>query len=101
MHLNIKILKSKGYTIEERPLHIDEVIEAYGKGQLKEVFGTGTAAVVSFVKKIAYQDTKMEFDTDQYVISKLAKSTIEGLRDLTIQDENDWVVPVRALESVT
>ncbi len=96
----ITILRSKGYTVEERPLHIDEIVEAYKEGKLKEVFGTGTAAVVSFVRKIAYQDIEMNFNVDDYNICKLAKSTIEGLRNLSIKDENDWVVPVRALEPV-
>lgn len=43
----IEILKDWGYKVSERRLSIDEVEEAAKNGQLKEMFGTGTAAVVS------------------------------------------------------
>src|SRR5687767_14496242 len=43
----LTVLQDQGYTVEERPLSIDEIIEAYKAGELKEVFGTGTAATIS------------------------------------------------------
>ncbi|MBK8481492.1 MAG: branched-chain amino acid aminotransferase [Proteobacteria bacterium] len=41
--------------VTERPLAIDEVVEAANAGRLREVFGTGTAAVVSPVGQFAYK----------------------------------------------
>src|SRR5438045_3195165 len=35
----IVLLKEMGYVIEERPISIDEITDAYKKGTLKEVFG--------------------------------------------------------------
>ncbi len=43
----IELLKTMGYTVEERKLSVDEVAEAYKNGKLDEAFGTGTAAVIS------------------------------------------------------
>src|ERR1700748_708489 len=40
----IPLLREKGMTVEERPISIDELEEAYKNGQLHEAFGTGTAA---------------------------------------------------------
>src|SRR5438876_459367 len=37
----ITLLKEMGFTIEERPLSIDDIIDAYKAGLLYEVFGTG------------------------------------------------------------
>lgn len=39
----IEICRSKGYTVTERKITIQEVAEAYDAGKLDEVFGTGTA----------------------------------------------------------
>ena len=42
--------------ISERKISIDEVFDAHEKGKLKEVFGSGTAAVISPVGEIRYGD---------------------------------------------
>ncbi len=44
---SIELLRKMGYTVNERKISIEEVIQAHKAGQLKEVFGTGTAAVIS------------------------------------------------------
>ena len=41
--------------VSERSLSIEEVIEAARNGDLKEAFGTGTAAVISPVGQITYK----------------------------------------------
>ena len=43
--------------MEERPVAIDEVIEASQSGSLQESFATGTAAVISPVGELLYGDT--------------------------------------------
>ncbi|HEY0059150.1 MAG TPA: branched-chain amino acid aminotransferase, partial [Flavisolibacter sp.] len=43
----LTLLAEAGFEIEERPISIDELIEAYNAGVLYEVFGTGTAATIS------------------------------------------------------
>jgi len=51
----IQLLKSWDIKVSERKLSIDEVVEASEDGTLKEVFGTGTAAVISPVGQITYK----------------------------------------------
>lgn len=51
----IKLAGSWGIAVEERPVTIDEVIETNTSGRLQEVFGTGTAAVISPVGELRYQ----------------------------------------------
>ena len=53
----IKLAGSWGLEVEERPIAIDEVIEANRTGRLREIFGTGTAAVISPVGELRYQET--------------------------------------------
>jgi branched-chain amino acid aminotransferase len=42
----ITILQEMGLSVEERMISIDEIMTAYNDGQLREVFGTGTAATI-------------------------------------------------------
>ncbi|UUZ82482.1 aminotransferase class IV [Paenibacillus sp. P26] len=43
----IRLLQHWSIPVEERLLSIDEIVEAQRNGDLKEAFGTGTAAVIS------------------------------------------------------
>lgn len=91
----MQILNKKGYAVEEKPLHIDEVLEAYRAGQLREVFGSGTAAVVAHVSKIQYQDTLMELPPlEERKIGAMVKAEIDGLRAGKIEDEFGWIEEV-------
>ncbi|MCL6478903.1 MAG: branched-chain amino acid aminotransferase [Peptococcaceae bacterium] len=45
-----------GLKVREEPISIDQVYEAYQKGILQEIFGTGTAAVISPVNQLKWND---------------------------------------------
>ena len=55
----INVCKHWGYEVEERKISVDELVAAAKDGSLEEVFGTGTAAVVSPVGKLRYKDDVM------------------------------------------
>ncbi|MFV0626453.1 MAG: branched-chain amino acid aminotransferase [Alphaproteobacteria bacterium] len=55
----LEIAKKWGYPTSERRLSIEEVCKAYDEGKLEEVFGSGTAAVISPVGELLYKDKKM------------------------------------------
>jgi branched-chain amino acid aminotransferase len=59
----IRIVKDWGLKVKEGLISIDEVAAAATSGRLKEAFGTGTAAVISPVGQITYEDS-------DYVIAK-------------------------------
>jgi branched-chain amino acid aminotransferase len=52
----IRLAKDWGLKVKERLISIDEVVASATSGQLKEAFGTGTAAVISPVGEITYED---------------------------------------------
>ncbi|HCS72965.1 MAG TPA: branched chain amino acid aminotransferase, partial [Clostridiales bacterium] len=58
----IKLVKEMGYTVEERKLSIQEVYDAHEAGELDEVFGTGTAAVISPVGVMNWNDNIIEIN---------------------------------------
>lgn len=90
----IQILEHKGYKVQQRLISIDELVEAHGKGELKEVFGSGTAAVVAKVSRIGYRDQVLELG-DNTAVGDLIKSTINGLRLGIEPDHWGWTVPAK------
>lgn len=50
----LHIARSWGMKVSERRISLDEVISALESGKLKEIFATGTAAVISPVGKLAH-----------------------------------------------
>ena len=90
----ITLLKEKGIEVEERLLSIDELIEAYKAGQLKEAFGTGTAATISPIKELKYKDFVMKFDVDTWKISPELKRTLDSIRNSKEPDTHGWMVKI-------
>ena len=52
----LELIRSWGIPVEERTVSVDEVVRTAESGEMEECFGTGTAAVVSPVKKLDYED---------------------------------------------
>ncbi|MBO9683008.1 MAG: branched-chain amino acid aminotransferase [Flavisolibacter sp.] len=90
----LTLLKEAGFTVEERPISIDEIIDAYKAGTLREVFGTGTAATISPLKELRYKDFIMSFDTDQWEISPMIKNWLTDIREGRREDKYGWMVKV-------
>src|SRR4029453_3347282 len=55
----LALLRSWGVRVAERPITIDEVVAAAEGGTLREVWATGTAAVISPVGELAYQGRRL------------------------------------------
>jgi len=51
----LRLARARGLGVEERQVSLDELAEAHRAGTLREVFGTGTAAVVSSVGELAWE----------------------------------------------
>jgi len=51
----LHLCRARGLRVEERPIALDELAAAHRAGTLREVFGTGTAAVVSAVGELAWE----------------------------------------------
>ena len=91
----IELLRSKGYTVNERRLSIDELVEAYKKGQLKEAFGTGTAAVISPIGELKYGDIVMPVNGGKIgETSQMLYDTLTGIQWGRIPDTMGWTQTV-------
>lgn len=90
----IQLMKELGLEVEERKLSIDEIVDAYKAGTLKEVFGTGTAATISKIKELCYRDLTMKFDTDNWKISAEIISRMNAIKANKAEDRYGWMVKV-------
>lgn len=88
----LTILQELGFAVEERPVSIDELTEAYKAGQLHEAFGTGTAATISMIKELCYRDTVMQFDTDNWKTAPAVKKILDAIRAGKREDRYGWMV---------
>ncbi len=90
----IKILKSKNIPIEETKINIYEIFELYKKGELLEVFGAGTAAIVANVDRLSLKGEVIQLDVSKYTISPMIMSTINKIRSGEYPDDFGWLKPV-------
>jgi len=86
----LKLFRAQGFKVTERQITIDEIVEAGNNGSLTEIFGSGTAAVIANVAKLKYKDSIIELKESNYKYSTIAKDTINGLRDKSIEDKFGW-----------
>ena len=92
----IEILRHEGYQVEERQVDIHEVEAAYDAGTLTEIFGTGTAAVISKAALLHYNGRDMVLDQDKYEVADVALNMINGIRSRRLEDPFGWVVPAKS-----
>ena len=90
----IILLRDMGYTVEERNLSIDEILTAHKAGKLEEVFGVGTAAVVSFICRLAEGDYVMDFDLTKSTVGPKLKKKLNDIRTGLEEDKHGWLVKI-------
>ncbi len=91
----LELLRSQGVAVEERRISLEELAEAAKSGALEEAWGCGTAAVVSPVGMLAYQDK-------EYVIgggkigptTQKLYDTLTGIQWGVLDDPFGWIVPL-------
>lgn len=87
----IQLLKKHKVKVQEKPLSINKVLKAYRKNELQEIFGTGTAAVVSNVENVVYRKKSIVLDCSRYRYAPMLKQYIDELRVGKREDEFGWI----------
>ncbi|PWM38921.1 MAG: branched-chain amino acid aminotransferase [Clostridiales bacterium] len=92
----IEMLRSWGMKVSERRISIDEVAEAYKNGQLKEAFGTGTAAVISPVGELKHGDLVMTINGGKIgPVSQRLYDALTAIQWGRAEDPFGWRVKVK------
>ncbi|MGB3212128.1 MAG: branched-chain amino acid aminotransferase [Desulforhopalus sp.] len=91
----LRLASSWGVDVSERPISIDEIFEANENGRLQEVFGTGTAAVISPVGEFYYKDKSYVINNSE--TGELSTRLFHELQAIQSGHQDDpfkWVVRV-------
>jgi len=89
------LLREKGITVEERPISIDEIEEAYKNGKLTEAFGTGTAASIAPIGKLTFHTDEMALrPVEEWEIVNWVKTTLDDIRYGRVADTHNWILHV-------
>ncbi len=91
----IELAKSWGLKVSERRIAIKEVADAYDAGKLDEVFGTGTAAVISPVGVLKWGDKVMTINDNKIgPVSQRIYDTMTGMQYGKLEDKFGWIYKV-------
>jgi branched-chain amino acid aminotransferase len=89
------LAKMWGIKVSERKIGISEVIDVHASGKLDEIFGSGTAAVISPVGEIKYGDTVITVSDGK--VGAMAKKFYKELTDIQYgktKDHAGWIEPI-------
>jgi branched-chain amino acid aminotransferase len=88
----ITLAREWGFEVTERDIEFDEVLEAHQHGRLREIFGSGTAAVISPVGELARPNQRIVINDFQ--VGELAGrlyDTITGIQTGRLPDRYGWM----------
>jgi branched-chain amino acid aminotransferase len=95
----LAVSKEWGYPVEERRIAVDELISDYKDGSLEEVFGSGTAAVISPVGVLGYKGNDMVINGGK--VGEFAQKMydeIEGLHCGEVKDTYGFIEEVATVD---
>jgi len=90
----IAIAEKEGIPVEVRPIKVKEIVEAAKDGSLKEIFGAGTAAVVSPVKAFGYKGDHYEIEKQENSYASHFKEALMNIQYNKAEDAFGWRVKV-------
>jgi branched-chain amino acid aminotransferase len=88
----IALLGELGYRVREERLTIDELLRRHESGELRECWGTGTAATVSHVGRIRYKDRTIELPpVEQRKVGAAVREKLLAVMTGREPDRRGWV----------
>lgn len=91
----IKILRDRGFVVEERKISMKEITEAHANGMLNDAFGTGTAAIIARIESLNYRGMNYKLPpTEGRIVSNLLYDTLGGIYTSQLPDKFNWVAKI-------
>ncbi|PZD92923.1 branched chain amino acid aminotransferase [Paenibacillus sambharensis] len=96
----IELLRHWNIEVVERAITIEELYEAGRDGRLEEAFGTGTAAVISPIGELNWQDDPLVINGGKTgELSAKLYDTLTGIQQGRIADPFGWMVEAAGPEA--
>lgn len=91
----LDLLKHWNVPVVERKISVEEIFEASKNGELKEAFGTGTAAVISPIGEFLWNETSITLNNGETgVLAKKIYDTLTNIQNGREEDPFGWTVEV-------
>ena len=90
----IELAKKENIEVEERIITVDELLESSKTGELKEIFGTGTAVVVLPIKAFGYQSNDYELPEDDDSWSSMLKKKLMDIQYDKSSEYDNWKLKI-------
>ena len=91
----ITLAKQKNIEVEERKISVNEILDHYKSGSLKEAFGVGTAVTLKPINSITIKDITMNIKkTNQNSYASILKNELQGIQYGQIKDINGWTIRI-------
>lgn len=91
----IALAKSMGIKVEERSVLVEELTNGMKDGSLKEIFGAGTAAVVSVIKGFSYKEDYFELTQQENSFALQLKEKLTNIQYKLEDDAFGWTVKIQ------
>lgn len=90
----IDLAKHEGINVEVRPVLVDELVQAAKDGSLKEIFGAGTAAVISPISGFQYKEEYFELPKLEKTYAAELKEKLTDIQYKLAEDTFGWTVKI-------
>lgn len=90
----IELAQRDGLNVEVRSVLVEELVNAAKDGSLKEIFGAGTAAVVSPIVAFAYQGTEYQLPKIENSFASQLKEDLTKIQYKLAEDTFGWTVKI-------
>ena len=90
----LDIAKDEGIKVEVRKFTVTEIVEASKNGSLKEMFGAGTAAVISPIATFGFKDTDYDLPELENPVALQLKKRIMDIQTNKADDLFGWTVKI-------
>jgi branched-chain amino acid aminotransferase len=98
----IKLAIDEGYKVEERDISVDELVESHQNGSLTDMFGAGTAAVLSHIGTFHFRGQDYDLPAvEERPISNKLRDRLVGIKSGKLEDKFNWLHTIKASESQT
>lgn len=91
----IQFCEDKGIKVDVRPVRVAEIVEAARKGELLEMFGAGTAAVVSPIRAFSNKGENFELPVVENSFAAIIKKGITDIQRKKAEDKFNWTYKVK------
>ncbi|MAW21793.1 MAG: branched chain amino acid aminotransferase [Flavobacteriales bacterium] len=96
----IRLAEDSGINVEQRRVSVSEILNAYQSGELKEVFGTGTAVTVIPISSVTYRKDKMTIEALEDSLSIQLKQKLQAIQKGEVKDIYGWTHKAASTASI-